>query len=293
MTGKYYLTVIILLIFVLFGVYPAGMKADRETLNLEEYFSSEEMDFIKANGIKSRDLEPYLKYQKFNVFKYYQYREAREKYNFSYLESLNYVNNPNYYRFYHNPQKALFAGAPHILVNKCYFLSEDYEPEGLVNAREYEIDYIVREGEEIYLKKEVLDSYQKMYDAAKAAGIELMIFSGYRDYEKQSVLYYQVYNQDDSISARPGFSEHQTGLALDISRPGDGLTLLFEQSPSFAWLMANGHKYGFILRFPPGKESITGYSYEPWHFRYVGAIAAEIREKNLTLEEYIFSNMEI
>ncbi|MGB4538161.1 MAG: hypothetical protein WBI24_05850, partial [Bacilli bacterium] len=83
-----------------------------ETLNLEEYFSPEEMDFIKANGIKFRDLEPYLKYQKFNVFKYYQYREAREKYNFSYLESLNYVNNPNYYRFYHNPQKRSSPALP-------------------------------------------------------------------------------------------------------------------------------------------------------------------------------------
>lgn len=293
MMGRHYAAVIILLIIVLFGIYPAGKNTGREEALLQERFSAAELEFINANGIAYKDLEPYLKYHKFDIYKYFQYEEVRFKHSYTHLESLNHVHNPDYYRFYHQPREALFPDTPLMLVNKCHYLDKDYVPGDLVNVRDYDIDYIVREGEEICLRKAALDAYVEMYEAARADGIELMIFSGYRSYEKQSVLHYQVYNQDDSISARPGFSEHQTGYALDISRPGDGLTMLFAQSPSFAWLSANCHKYGFILRFPAGKEHITGYTFEPWHFRYVGDYAETIHAGGLTLEEYIFSSLEI
>lgn len=293
MMGRHYAAVIILLIIVLFGIYPAGKNTGREEALLQERFSAAELEFINANGIAYKDLEPYLKYHKFDIYKYFQYEEVRFKHGYTHLESLNHVHNPDYYRFYHQPREALFPDTPLMLVNKCHYLDKDYVPGDLVNVRDYDIDYIVREGEEICLRKAALDAYVEMYEAGRADGIELMIFSGYRSYEKQSVLHYQVYNQDDSISARPGFSEHQTGYALDISRPGDGLTMLFAQSPSFAWLSANCHKYGFILRFPAGKEHITGYTFEPWHFRYVGDYAETIHAGGLTLEEYILSNLEI
>ena len=293
MKGKYYSTTITLLIFTLSVVFFAERRITQKKVFLEKRFNHEEISYIQANDIEVKDIEPYLQYRKFNIFKYHIYREVKEKYNFTYLESINYVNNPDYYRFYNNPQTALFINTSYILVNKCYYLNKDFVPKDLVNVKLYEIDYIDRKGEEIYFKKEVLDSYQLMYNAAKKENIELMIFSGYRSYQKQKILYYYVYGQDDTISARPGFSEHQTGYAMDISRPDEGLTELFEQSSSFSWLMNNCYKYGFILRFPHDKENKTGYSFEPWHFRYVGTIAETIHQNELTLEEYIFSNLEI
>lgn len=90
-------------------------------------------------------------------------------------------------------------------------------------------------------------------------------------------------------SARPGQSEHQTGLAMDISAPSvqSALTTEVESTPEGQWLRENAHRYGFILRYPAGKEHITGYAYEPWHFRYVGReLAAFLKKKGLTLEEY-------
>jgi len=293
MEKKYYITTITLLILNLSIIFITNLQLNNKMLFLQQYFNCEEINYIINEDINTEDIKPYLKYKKFNIFKYEQYQAAREKYDFSYIESINFINNPHYYHFYQDPQKALFTDKPYILVNKCYYLSKNYIPDNLINVTEYDIDYIVREGEDIYLKKEVLDNYVLMYNAAKKEDIALMIFSGYRSYQKQIKLYYFTYNQDDTISARPGFSEHQTGYAIDISCSEVGLTELFEHSQSYKWLIKNCHKYGFILRFPRGKEKMTGYSFEPWHFRYVGKIAEKIHSDDITLEEYIFSNLEI
>lgn len=131
---------------------------------------------------------------------------------------------------------------------------------------------------------------------AKKAGFELVAFSGYRSYEYQTQLYANYANRDgkeaaDRYSARPGHSEHQTGLAFDIGEKGQEdlwLTEEFGESPAGKWLVENAHNYGFILRFPKGKEDVTGFMYESWHFRYVGKeIAKEIYETGVTLEEYL------
>ena len=92
-----------------------------------------------------------------------------------------------------------------------------------------------------------------------------------------------------TYSAKPGESEHQTGLCVDlISTDHPSLDVAFADNPAYAWLVENAHQFGFILRYPEGKEGVTGYSYEPWHYRFVGAQAAsEIHEKGLTLEEYL------
>ena len=133
----------------------------------------------------------------------------------------------------------------------------------------------------------------KLNDALKN-GFQLYIFSSYRDYNKQYHLYYNVNNQNDEYVARPGFSEHQSGYALDISTLYHGLTNNFQYSDEYKWLIENSYKYGFILRYPEEKENITGYKYEPWHFRFVGEDIAEFLYKNkLTLEEYILKYLEI
>ena len=114
-------------------------------------------------------------------------------------------------------------------------------------------------------------------------------YSGYRSYQYQSSLYQNYVNSygqasADTFSARPGYSEHQSGLAFDLIQPNGALL----ESPNEAqWVAQNAHKYGFIVRYQSGKESITGYMAEPWHVRYVGDEAVNIYQSGLTLEEYL------
>lgn len=144
--------------------------------------------------------------------------------------------------------------------------------------------------------KKARDAFEEMAAEAKLADFNLNAFSTYRSFEYQTTLYERYVARDgkkaaDTYSARPGYSEHQTGLAFDIGEVN------FEQhfaSSSFGetgagkWVAANAHRFGFILRYPEGKEQITGYMHESWHFRYVGKeIADEIFKRNITLEEYL------
>lgn len=130
-----------------------------------------------------------------------------------------------------------------------------------------------------------------MADAAKADGVSLRSVSAYRSYQTQQGLYNHYVSIDgkanaERYSARPGYSEHQTGLALDINTAS--ISAHFENTAEYAWLQANCAKFGFMLRYPQEKESITGYRYEPWHYRYVGqAIAQTCMDQGLTYEEYL------
>lgn len=135
-----------------------------------------------------------------------------------------------------------------------------------------------------------------MLAGAKEAGFELIPFSGFRSYEYQNTLYTNYVNRDgkeaaDRYSARPGYSEHQTGLSFDIGEVGKEnlwLTSEFGETEAGQWLVNNAQKYGFILRYPQGKENITGYMYESWHFRYLGKeLASKVYKSGLTLEEYL------
>lgn len=135
-----------------------------------------------------------------------------------------------------------------------------------------------------------------MIAAAQVNGFEITAFSAFRSYDYQKQLYTNYVQKDgqkaaDRYSARPGYSEHQTGLAFDIGEVGRKdlwLTEEFGESSAGKWLYEHAHEYGFILRYPKGKEAITGYMYESWHFRYVGIeLAKEIHNKNVTLEEYL------
>ena len=138
------------------------------------------------------------------------------------------------------------------------------------------------------LDPEAYDAFKCMARAAANDGIYLYIISDFRSYWTQSYTYNSfVYDrgveQADRCSARPGHSEHQTGLAIDVNTTSD----YFDGTPEAIWLAENCVKYGFIIRYPKGKESVTGYKYEPWHIRYLGAQkASEIASSGLTIEEY-------
>ena len=125
-------------------------------------------------------------------------------------------------------------------------------------------------------------------ECAAEDGYTLKIVSGFRSFETQYVIYWRYVRNDgqkaaDTYSARPGHSEHQTGLAMDLN----SLKSAFGDTPEGKWLAAHCHEYGFILRYPQGKQNITGYKYESWHIRYVGTdMSYAIHNSGLTLEEY-------
>jgi len=174
-----------------------------------------------------------------------------------------------------------------ILINKTYSLPKNYIPADLLKMTEKYGDSTKM------IKKETYIAFKQMHDDAKRDGITLWITSAYRTYNYQKWLYDRSVNRNgrvyaDRTVAQPGFSEHQTGLAIDIvSARGKSLTVEFEKTKQFEWLSSHAHKYGFILRYPKDKENITGYRYEPWHYRYLGVeIATKIRKSNLTYEEY-------
>ena len=142
-----------------------------------------------------------------------------------------------------------------------------------------------------FVRKEVLDAFSKLWKEAKKNKYKITIVSAYRDYEYQNKLFKQ-YVQEKGLkyalncSAKAGHSEHQTGLAIDVMG-SNGDYNLFDESNEFNWMKEHAHKYGFILRYPKGKEHITGFKYEPWHYRYIGTtLATYLYENNLTLEEY-------
>lgn len=168
------------------------------------------------------------------------------------------------------------------LVNKHYALPAGYVPELEALGRGYGSGS---------LRPEAAQAFRAMADAARADGVSLRSVSAYRSYVSQKITYnnyLKKYRRSvvDTFSARPGHSEHQTGLAVDINTASSKTH--FERTSAFAWLKEHCAEYGFILRYDKGKENITGYRFEPWHYRYVGVdIAKACMEQGITFEEYL------
>lgn len=173
-----------------------------------------------------------------------------------------------------------------------YGLPEDYKPEDLVVPNvPFSFSGTL---EKSYLRKEAAEALERLFDLAKKEGIQLNAVSGFRSYDYQKNLYTNNVKRKgqehtDRFSARPGHSEHQTGLTMDISSKSanNELELTFANTKEGKWLKENAYRAGFIICYPKGKESITGYAYEPWHIRYIGDIAESIYKKKLTLAEFM------
>jgi zinc D-Ala-D-Ala carboxypeptidase len=182
------------------------------------------------------------------------------------------------------------------LVNKEYALDE-YKPTDLVRPN---VPFVFgnQELEKAYLRKEAAVQLEEMFADAKSQGILLTAISGYRSYEYQKMLLEREiaqFGEEKAVMAvaPPGQSEHQSGLAMDISSQSNNfqVNIEFADTKEGKWLAENAYKYGFILRYPEDKVSITHYQYEPWHFRYVGKDTAKvIHENDWSLEEY-FNNV--
>lgn len=183
-------------------------------------------------------------------------------------------------------------GSLWVIVNKKRGLPAGFVPEDLMVPS---VRLRLNPGEEqMNIRRGLEGDLKLMFEAAKADGIELVFGSGYRSEATQQTFYSNYVAQSgqkeaDTFSARPGHSEHQTGLAFDLTTPNGSchLQACYADTPGGQWVQKHADKYGFVIRYMDGKESITGYQYEPWHLRYVGiGLAAELQKSGQTMEEF-------
>lgn len=235
-------------------------------LGINNTYSSYLMSIVKAKYFIVGNLDKYLDNKKDSVD-----------------ETISYVNAGLYRTYYTEMEATDLTQDTSLIVNKYYYLNSDYVPDDLET-----LDSGYSRGGNNKLRSVAKEAFEKMVDAAKLENIIIYNLSAYRSYETQknihdrSIANYGV-EESDKSSARPGNSEHQTGLALDVNNISED----FKYSDEYEWLSKNAYKYGFILRYPEDKVELTGYSYEPWHYRYVGEdIAKTIKEEGITFEEY-------
>ena len=183
-----------------------------------------------------------------------------------------------------------------VLINKEHRLDKDYIPNDLIVTDENEDNFhgFLDSNLKPMISKSILNDFLKMQQAAKEEGFNIIVDSGYRSYQSQQDVWDYYLNKiglEDTKKrvAPPGASEHQTGLAFDVAYIIDDVFVdkIDDSMKETRWLFDNSYKFGFILRYPKGKENITGYNYEPWHYRYVGLeLARKLFEEQITLEEY-------
>jgi len=219
-----------------------------------------------------------------NLDKYIAYSDKNPE--ISLTEVIALVNVHRDQDYYENMEVTDTSKGNTMLVNKYNSLSKDYEVEDLKT-----ISKTYSYGDNKKLNKEAYDAFISLADDAKKEGYTILIVSSYRTYQDQEDVWkdYKASfgtKKADAYAARAGSSEHETGLAIDVADYNDKNDK-FEATESFKWMQTNAHKYGYILRYPKGKENITGYSYEAWHYRYVGIdTATKVYNEGITYDEY-------
>ena len=266
-------------------------KLDRLGYNSEEITTIKSLDEDKINIILDHDYNKYIidliskKYFiKKNLDKYLTYINDDNSNDLDKVISI--INVRANEDWYNNPINSKEEDNNLILTNKFNKLPDNYEPNDLID-----ISNVYSYGENQKLRNDAYNAFISMFNEAKKENITLIVNSSYRSYQEQEETYNKYKSwygieEADKIAARPGFSEHQTGLAIDIMTYKANRNN-FEETSAFKWLQDNAYKFGFILRYPKDKEYLTGYSYESWHYRYVGVdIAKYILDNNITFDEY-------
>lgn len=296
----------IIVLFLIIGIY-AGKKVydDFQYKKTNEYkllqigYSMAEIEALKdnleqsklnelTNGEKNNFLLDVIKekyYIKKNLEAYLDLHDRQNDY--SPTQIVTNINTYRNYEYYNHDLNTDTNKNNLLIVNKYYHLNDDYAPDDLVDiSNQYYY------GENHKMRKEAYQAFIDMWNEAYKEDIYLIINSSYRTYEEQKNVYDYYKNTNgttyaDSIAARPGYSEHQTGLSLDIFSKENTTTANFKDSKAHKWLINNAYKYGFIERYKKEFENITGFTEEAWHWRYVGEDAAYyIHENNITFEEY-------
>ena len=245
--------------------------------------SSKNLDYLKEHDYI--DITDYYEIKNFDVSKIDRYNKYKEKNDLPLNDVVTQVNIKLDLPVYTDTIETSDPDSLLVLVNKYNHLPKNYSPKDLVN-----VDGAY--GNKVPMRSIIKDDFLKLQEAAKKEiNINLMPTTAFRNENFQTTLYNNYVKKDgvlkaDKYSARPGYSEHQTGLAIDLKNTALNNTRLTDDN--YNWLSNNAYKYGFIIRFPKEKENITGYQFENWHIRYVGHdIAKIIYDNNLTLEEYI------
>ncbi len=249
------------------------MNDNQKKIIFNNNYNDKMIDLVQKQYFLEKNLDKYLSYSQNNTDKQLD-------------EIIAIINVGADKEWYTDPKQTEISYNNSLLTNKFYQLSEDYEPTDLKD-----ISNVYSYGENQKLRNDAYNAFIEMFNDAKKENVTLIINSSYRSYQDQKETYEKYltwYGEDETnkLAAKPGFSEHQTGLAVDIQTYGSNKSN-FEQTDAFKWLQDNAYKYGFILRYPKDKEYLTGYSYESWHYRYVGTeIAQYIKDNNITFDEY-------
>lgn len=235
----------------------------------------------KTNEISSI-IKEYTKCPNFNKFNFERYLSYKEKNsNLDYQTVVTRVNIKLDKEYYTDTEAVKDPDSLFVVVNKYNYLDANFIPKNLKP---------LFNNSNATMVAEAADAYEELVNAAKKDGITLVATTAYRSYGFQSTLYNNYKAKDgekaaDTYSARPGYSEHQTGLAADLNDPNYSARRLSPED--YEWLKNNCDKFGFIIRFPEGKEDITGYQEEDWHIRYLGKeTAKKVKDSGLTLDEY-------
>lgn len=235
-----------------------------DTLLSKEY-NKNIINFINEKYFIKDNIQRYLDYQEMNP-------------NNLYKDTVALVNVNRDYDYYENTRETDTSNELEMLVNKYNLLSNDYEVSNIVNVSS---TYGYANNK---LNEDAYNAFKRLADDARKEGHTIVILSSYRTHEYQEKLWNR--DKDDDYVARPGASEHETGYAIDVAEYND-VNDSFKDTESYKWMIENSYKYGFILRYPEGKENITGYSYEAWHYRYLGVdLATKVFNEGITYDEY-------
>lgn len=275
------LSSIIIVIFIILMIFLFNTNSKNKDLKkeqIEEKIPKEDNEFSKLSYYKEENLTRYKAYKTNNSNLSIEDIVTRVNLNLDKDPYTDTIPSPN-------------LNTNYLLVNKFNYLDSNYIPNNL----ELLDNSYAKSG--IYLVKEAKDELEKMISKAKEDGLNIRVISAYRSYTYQENLYNNYVKNDgvenaDTYSARPGYSEHQTGLVVDVTKAYDNFNN-FENTAEYNWMLENAWKFGFILRYPKDKESITTYSFEAWHYRYVGVeLAQKIKASNLTFDEYYVRYLE-
>lgn len=270
-----FLIIIIIIIFSLFK----GTKAVTNLISKPKQNKNQDSNLEKLDNINEK-----IDYFNNNyIERYVKYKDKHN--NLSIEQIIKDVNMNLDKKYYEDIKPAINLNKKTILVNKYYYLQKDYIPN---NLEDINTKYSQKGKKLVNYAK---DAFEELSKQAAKENLNIIAMSAYRSYSYQENLYNRYVSQDgkeeaDTYSGRPGHSEHQTGLAVDVYNKKT-LYTNFDTTDEFTWMQKHAHEYGFILRFPKDKEKETGYQYESWHYRYVGEeIAKYIHDNNITLEEY-------
>lgn len=262
---------------------------DANTL-LEKGYSADEInqiyEYMSEGNIKAilehdyEDLSNFYQISNFDFLKLDRYKAYQMIENISFSDAVTRVNLKLDLPFYSEIEQASDVDSILVIVNKVYSLPSDYVPNDLVAIPSFP---------NLQIREVAKDDFEKLLAAATIDQVYLTPYSTYRSYDYQDGLYQKYLKEDpvevvDTYSARPGHSEHQTGLAIDIKSNSHWYNLT---ESDYEWMKNNSFKYGFIIRYPKDNSFITGYKEEPWHIRYIGVEhATKLHELGITYDEY-------